>query len=115
MDMALLKKHIQNYVKALSEDFDKHSSDLAERMERASFYRKWTADRILRMNREDLYEYMSKLWAMLIWGNKQYVVDKLISENGLNALRMELAELVWGKVSIERRWDRFRKGVKRGG
>ena len=112
MDMPLLKKHIKNYVKALSEDHDKHSSDLAERRERASFYRQWTVDRILRMNKEDLYEYLSRLWAMLIWGNKQYVVDKLISENGLHALREELAELVWGKAPVEKRWDRFRKSIK---
>jgi len=31
------------------------------------------------MNEEDLYEYISKLWAMLIWGNKHYVVEKLVN------------------------------------
>ena len=113
MDITLLKKHIQDYVNSLKEDDDKKSGDLAERVERATFYRKWTKERILGMSKEDLYEYLSRLWAMLIWGNKQYVVDKLISENGLSAVREELAELVWGKAPIATRWDRFRKG--RGG
>jgi len=33
------------------------------------------------MTSDDFLEYLSKLWAMLIWGNKRYVVDKMISEN----------------------------------
>lgn len=49
---------------------------------------------------------------MLIWGNKQYVVDKLISENGLETLRIELVELIWGKESLASRWDRFRQHIK---
>ena len=36
------------------------------------------------MTAEELLEYMSQLWAMLIWGNKQYVVDKLIEQGGFN-------------------------------
>jgi hypothetical protein len=32
---------------------------------------------------------------MRIWGNKQYVVDKLIEDHGLPKVREELAALVW--------------------
>jgi hypothetical protein len=54
----------------------------------------------------DLLEYLSKLWAMLVWGNKKYVVDKMISANGLEKTRDTLADLVWGSSAIEERWDR---------
>ncbi|NTV12344.1 MAG: hypothetical protein HGA96_00175 [Desulfobulbaceae bacterium] len=64
------------------------------------------------MEADGLYEYMSKLWAMLIWGNKHYVVDKLIKEHGLPTVRRELAELVWGTATIDKRWDHFRKTIK---
>jgi hypothetical protein len=49
---------------------------------------------------------------MLIWGNKQYVVDKLVAEHGLVVVREELANLIWGSSPIEQRWDRFRKTIK---
>ncbi len=49
---------------------------------------------------------------MLIWGNKRYVVDKLIKDNGFVHLKEELAELVWGKLPLQGRWDRFRSKIK---
>ncbi|MBI4184146.1 MAG: hypothetical protein HY521_09135 [Proteobacteria bacterium] len=64
------------------------------------------------MSEGDLYEYIAKLWAMLIWGNKKYVVDKLVQEHGLKKVKDELAELVWGETSTEQRWDRFRSAIK---
>ncbi|HIU78008.1 MAG TPA: hypothetical protein IAB09_01095, partial [Candidatus Avilachnospira avicola] len=44
--------------------------------------------------------------------NKKYVVDKLISDNGLENLKAKLAELLYGKDPIEERWDDFLKNVK---
>ncbi len=41
---------------------------------------------------------------MLIWGNKQYVVNKLIEDNGFDKLKEELVELLYGKTSLEKRW-----------
>ncbi|MCH5344338.1 MAG: hypothetical protein J1E64_09875 [Acetatifactor sp.] len=32
---------------------------------------------------------ISKLWSMLIWGNKQYVVEKLIADNGFDNLNVK--------------------------
>ena len=64
------------------------------------------------MTEEDIYQYLSKLWAMLIWGNKHYVVDKIIEENGLENFRRYLADLVWGPQDITERWDNFRSGIK---
>ncbi len=63
------------------------------------------------MNKDDVYEYISKLWAMLIWGNKHYVIDKILEENGLENFCSHLAELVWGEKDIAERWDTFRKEV----
>jgi len=64
------------------------------------------------MSVEDLLEYLSKLWAMLIWGNKQYVVDKMIRDNGFDHLKKELADLLWGDSPIENRWDKARNDIK---
>ena len=112
MDLNLLRKHIANYAKYMKTEYEKYQEDIAEREERSRFYRSWNKDRIAKMTNEDLYNYLAKLWAMLIWGNKQYVVDKLIQEHGLPLVREELSELVWGEGNIENRWDRFRKNIK---
>jgi len=34
------------------------------------------------MTEEELYEYLAKLWAMLIWGNKKYIVVEFKCVNG---------------------------------
>ena len=49
---------------------------------------------------------------MIIWGNKHYVVDKIIEDNGLDKFKDYLAKLVWGSEDIENRWDDFRKEIK---
>jgi hypothetical protein len=108
----LLKKHVGIYKQHLQKDPEKHSRDLAERKERIAYYQSWTKERILSMTEENFYDYISKLWAMLIWGNKQYVVDKMIADNGFDAVKRELSELIWGASPIMKRWDNFLKNVK---
>ena len=39
------------------------------------------------MDQEEFYEYISKLWAMIIWGNKHYIIDKYINDNGFETLK----------------------------
>lgn len=112
MDTALLKKHVSIYKQNLEKDTEKHTRDLAERKERIDYYQSWTKDRILSMSEENYYDYISKLWAMLIWGNKKYVVDKMIQDNGFDVLKKELSELAWGSSPIIKRWDSFLKKVK---
>lgn len=112
MNLALLQKHIAAYKKHLQDDREKHAQDLEERKQRTEYYQAWTRNRLLKMTEEELYEYVSKLWAMLIWGNKKYVVDKLIQDNGFDAVKSGLADFVWDKAPIEKRWDTFRKSIK---
>lgn len=64
------------------------------------------------MSEDEFLEYISKLWSMLIWGNKKYVVDKLIADNGFTALKKQLADLLYGINPIEKRWDIFLNSVK---
>ncbi len=97
MNTALLKKHISAYKQKLAKDPDKHTADLVEREERIRYYQSWTKERLLAMTEEEFYDYLSRLWAMLIWGNKHYVVDKMIADNGFDNLKRELAQLVWGR------------------
>ena len=112
MNIELLRKHLKNYARFLDEQAEKAEAEQAERAERSRYYQSWTAKRIRQMTEEDLLQYLSKLWAMLIWGNKRYVVDKLITDNGLPEIKASIADLVWGAGPLAERWDKFRSSVK---
>lgn len=112
MNTSLLKKHIKEYAARIRKNPEEYQQDKQQRADRALFFQSWTKDRLLKVDEEGLYEYLSKLWAMLIWGNKKYVVEKLVADNGLETVQKEVAEFVWGKDSVDKRWNRFRKNIK---
>lgn len=107
-------------LRAAISDFSKHQNTNAayyednwsERKERKEYYQSFTKDKLIAMTEDEFLEYISKLWSMLIWGNKKYVVDKLIADNGFLALKKQLAELLYGTSPVEKRWDLFLKSVK---
>lgn len=112
MNKDLLRTHIQNYLKRLATEPDEARRSAQERWERADFYQGWTAERIKGMTPDDISPYLSRLWAMQIWGNKQYVVNNILETNGIDKFRQELAVLVWGHDPLAKRWDRFREDIK---
>jgi hypothetical protein len=90
----LLRKHIKTWKAKLAQDPQRAALDKQERANRVVYYQAQTVDKIRHFSEDAFYEYISKLWAMLIWGNTKYVVDKLINDNGFDAIKNELAELV---------------------
>jgi len=112
MNKDLLKKYIHEFISDSKENSEKFNQDWKERLALISYYQSFTKDKMLKMTEEDIFEYISKLWAMLIWGNKHYVVDKLIESNSLPHFRKLLIELVWGKGDIVERWNNFRSNIK---
>ena len=112
MNISSLRDHIEKYKAKLKSDPEKYAKDLYERTERAAYYQSWTTDRLSKMTEEDLYDYLTRLWAMVMWGCKNYVVDKIIVDNGLDAVKKHLIDLVWGSKPVAERWDAFRKQVK---
>jgi hypothetical protein len=83
-----------------------------ERKERIAFYQSFSPDKLLSMTEDDFYKYISRLWAMIIWGNKKFVVDKIIADNGFDNVKKQLAELLFGSSDIIKRWDNFLKKIK---
>lgn len=112
MNKSLLQKHIQNYKNRRENNAAEYQSEIVQRDTEARRYLECTKEQIQQMDEDGLYEYISPLWAMLIWGNKRYYVDKLIDDNGLETLKSELILLLWSENSIEQRWDRFRNNIK---
>ena len=103
---------IQAFIKKQSANAAYYEENWNERKERKAYYQSFTKDKLLAMTEEDFLEYISRLWAVLMWGNKKYVVDKLIEDNGFSTLKKQLADLLYGSASVEKRWDIFLKSVK---
>lgn len=109
MDTQKLSIAIQAFIKKQSTNAAYYEENWNERKERKAYYQSFTKDKLLAMTEEDFLEYISKLWAVLMWGNKKYVVDKLIEDNGFSTLKKQLADLLYGSASVEKRWDIFLK------
>ena len=113
MKKELLSKRIAQFVEKAKKSPEDFKGKFHERTERSMKYQHWTAERLRTMKEEDVYTYIAPLWAMLMWGNKHHVVNEAITNNGLDVLRNNLADLVWGTNDpIGKRWDRFRSNVK---
>ena len=112
MNTELLKQHIATYKKWLSSNKEQAQQEQTERTKLSLEYQAYTKEKMLAMTEDDIFEYIAPLWAMLIWGNKQYVIDKLIADNGIELLKKQLTNLIWGADKIEARWDEFRKKIK---
>ena len=112
MNVQKLNAVISSFLKKQKLNYIYYEEHWTERMERRNYYQSFTEAKLLEMTEEDFFEYISKLWSMLIWGNKKYIVDKLIAYNGFDALKKQLAELLYGTSPIEKRWDLFLKSVK---
>lgn len=112
MNMQKLNSAISEFTKKKKSNAAYYEENWAERKERKNYYQSFTKDKLIAMTEDEFLEYISKLWSMLIWGNKKYVVDKLIADNGFVALKKQLAELLYGTSSIEKRWDVFLKSIK---
>ena len=112
MNSTKLANAIDAFSKKKKSNAAYYEDNWSERKERKEYYQSFTKDKLIAMTEDEFLEYVSKLWSMLIWGNKKYVVDKLIADNGFLALKKQLAELLYGTSPIEKRWDLFLKSVK---
>ena len=109
MNIELLKKEIQHYKK----NSENESAAPEERASRINFYQAYDKNTLQVMDEEDFVEYIGKLWASNMYGNKRYLVNKMIeSNNGYKNLLKLLSEFIYGNADIEKRWDDFFKGCK---
>lgn len=112
MNKQKLRSAITSFVKSKNANAAYYNHNWIDREKRRIYYQSFNKDKLLAMTEENFLEYMSKLWSMLMWGNKKFIVDKLIADNGFETLKKHLAELLYGTAQIEKRWDDFLKLVK---
>ena len=104
--------YLEKYHLWLKDHKDKAVDELAEREAHAKEMRKFNQEKLLKMTEEDFYNLLSPLWAMGMWGNKHYKINTIIEDNSLELLRVQFANLLYGKETLAKRWDEFRKKIK---
>ena len=107
----LLSPYIQDY-KGWVESEDFRAWD-EERREKVSKYAKLLSkEGISAMTEVEVRELIATLWAFGNWGNKDYLVARLLKAVELNKFKQLLMELVWGSNPLRKRYDDFNENVK---
>ena len=113
MKTDLLKKHIKEYQLKIESDKISYEKDKSERVERSRYYKNWTSEKIDKMTEEQFYEFVSQLWAMLIYGAIKNMLWINWLQNNSPKLKNELNILLWSDEPVrENRWNRFRSKIK---
>ena len=71
MNNSKLQSAISAFVKNKKANAAYYDENWTERKERKSYYQSFTKDKLLAMTEEDFFEYMSRLWSMVMWGYRK--------------------------------------------
>jgi hypothetical protein len=94
---------------------ERYKADLQDRENRQRFFQQELPSRLEQISEADVEEIVDLLWAHRMWGNKAYVAQKLVEENGLERLRQNLRLLYSQEIDPVEAYDRFLSSVKRWG
>ena len=97
MNQKKLIAAIRRFKVRQNENPDAVNDAIAERYARITYYQSFSEEKLLVMSEDDFYKYVSQLWAMVIWGNKKYVVDKIIADNGFDNIKKQPFFLIFNK------------------
>ena len=88
---------------------DRYQKDSEDREGRKVFFK----DLIKKPFDEAVFaEILKKLWASQIFGNKDYLVDKIVKDNGIDKLKVKFNLLGKSDVTPEKKYDAFIGSVK---
>jgi len=90
---------------------DQFKKDMEERKERITFFQKELKNRLDEFSEADFETIISLLWASRMWGNKTYLAQKIVNENGLEKLREQLKNLA-NTNEPESAYSRFLQEIK---
>ena len=107
-----LRLHIKAYKEWLTTSDGPESVEEHRDHERF-FKEKLRSDRIDTITENEFREIWKTLWASGFWGNKDWYIDnKLLGPNGLERIKQELKNLLYGSGEINERYDRFKQNIK---
>lgn len=112
MNEKLYSTALSSYKKWADNNKAEVISDSNERHKMCNEMQSYTKERLQNLTEEEFFNLIAPLWAMSMWGNKKYYLDNVIESNGMALIRKQLANLFYGKATIESRWDEFRENIK---
>lgn len=102
-----LKKALEIFRKYSQES--RFQEDIQEREGRKRFFQRVIQEKF---NEFNFSEIIKKLWAAQIWRNQDYLVNKIIKDNGIDKLATEFSLLVSIKGTPGERYERFLQNIK---
>ncbi|MBI5389087.1 hypothetical protein HZB01_01775 [Candidatus Woesearchaeota archaeon] len=106
-----IKQYIEKFKDFLKTERAKEWEE--DRKHRTEFIQKaLSKEHISNLTEDEFREIVKNLWASQFWGNKNYLLDKILKNNSLPKLREELNDLIYGKEPLEKRFDKFKKNIK---
>ena len=108
-----LKRVIEEFKEFMETEEGKQWKD--ERIKREKLYQELLSpSHIDKLTEEEFSLIIKSLWASNLWSNKDWLVQKILEENGgIENIRNALKELLYGSGSIEERYDSFTQKIKR--
>ncbi len=85
-----------------------------DREERRQFYSKlFGKDHIKILTEEEFKNAIKSLWASNFWTNKDWLVNKIITQNGgIDRIKDSLSDLLYGEDPLHKRYDNCRISIK---
>jgi len=110
---AKLKQYMRLFLEYAKSN--RYVEDRDDRDRRVSYFREDLPPKISELSEVELLEIVNLLWSNRGWSNKQYVVQKLIVDNGIESLRQEMRRLLDTSEPAGKRYSRFLDRVKNWG
>ena len=106
------RRLIEEYVRKLTK-----SPNLVEERESHRRLRKklgiiLAKNNLKNMTEIEFGELISNLWASAIWGRKDYLIQKIVDDNGIDTIRIQFHDLLYGPDSFQKRFDAFIHKIK---
>jgi len=110
---SLQQDRIARFLPAFRRYLDNAEQDTLAQKARQDLYAQILSPVALRQMTEfEFGQVISSLWASRLWGNKGYLVERLLQENNLDLLAAQLNDLLYGDSDLALRFDAFRREVK---
>jgi len=86
--------------------------DTDRKQRREHFSKKFSEEQIDHLTEEEFKDVLKSLWANAMWVRKDVKANKVVQDNGIERIRKEFKELLYGANPLHERYDRFRSMIK---
>jgi hypothetical protein len=89
---AAVRRYVERFRRYM--DTPEFQQDQEQRLKRVTFFQQKLPGLLEDLSETDVEALLSQLWATAAWGNKTYLAQKIVNDNGLQALRHQFKQLL---------------------